>query len=452
MNQLPIIIVGGGLSGSLLAILLAKRGFDVHVYERRPDMRVENIGGGRSINLALSARGIHALKQVGLDQAVLAGAVAMKGRMTHDPAGNTNFQPYGKNEYEYINSISRSGLNIILMNEAEKYPNVRFHFSQRCTGMDWQTGEVTFHDEKTQHTYTVTGATVFGTDGSASAIRQSLRSITDFQYEYAPLGHGYKELTIFPDENNGFRMDGQSLHIWPRKSFMLIALPNLDRTFTCTLFYPESGAESFEQLTTPDAVNAFFQTYFPDIIPLIPDLTDQFLSNPLGHLGTVKCFPWTYGGKALLVGDAAHAVVPFYGQGMNCSFEDCIAVDQCIERFGTNWEKVFSEYQNLRKANTDAIADMALENFIEMRDHTANPTFIRKRHLELRLETMFPDRFISKYGMVTFRHDIPYALAKNKGNLQDEFLMNICSEENQVENLSLDQLMAELEAYVTAQL
>lgn len=444
-NQ-KIIIVGGGLCGSLLSIMMAKRGFKVDVYERRPDMRVATSVGGRSINLALSKRGIHALEQVGLTQAILSKAVAMKGRMTHDLLGNTLFQPYGKDQTEYINSIPRGGLNMILMDEAQKYPNITYHFNQLCIDYDPEYG-AKIYNESADTTYTVNGDIIIGTDGSASAIRDSLNRIKDISLNQIPLEHGYKELTVLPDTAGNFRMDGESLHIWPRKSYMLIALPNLDRSFTCTLFYPNKGEASFEQLTNATGIKNFFETNFPDLLPLIPDLETQFLNNPLGNLGTVKCYPWTDGSKVLLMGDAAHAVVPFYGQGMNCSFEDCVVFDDILGKIGTKWGQVFSMFQISRKTNTDAIADLALENFIEMRDKTADPIFQKKRKLELKLETQFPGKFLSKYAMVTF-HRIPYSRARLIGNMQDEFLTAICEHTEDIESLDPNQLIEDLQQYV----
>lgn len=423
MNN-KITLVGGGLSGALLAILLARRGFQVELYERRPDLRAGKVIGGRSINLALSIRGIHALQSVGLDSVILETAVPMRGRMMHSLSGELAYQPYGPNDTFYINSVSRAGLNIALLNLAAQYENIRLYFNTRCIGYQVDSGLLDFKDESTGKNFSIRAQKVIGTDGSASAIRLALQQQIRLDYSQSYLAHGYKELTIPPAPDGSFRMEKHALHIWPRQSFMMIALPNIDATFTCTLFLAyENG---FDQLKTEAAVLEFFQQNFPDAVPHIPDLLPDFFKNPTGSLMTVKCFPWFVRDKVLLLGDAAHAIVPFYGQGMNCSFEDCIELDNCIEEFGNDWAKIFETAAYRRKPNTDAIADLAVENFYEMRDHVANPVFQRKRRLELKLEALYPGEFLSKYAMVTF-YRMPYAYAHQKGNLQDAFLMNLCA-------------------------
>jgi kynurenine 3-monooxygenase len=437
MSQ-KIIIVGAGLTGSLLSIFLARRGFTVEVYERRADMRVANISAGKSINLALSVRGIHALKQVGLDEEILKHAIPMVGRMVHLENGETSLQPYGKNENEYINSVSRKDLNVVLMNAAEKFPNVSFHFNMRCTGMNLQTGEATFFNELTQTNHTITGDTVIGTDGSASAIRMEFLKSGFFNFSQQYENYGYKELTIPAAENKGFRIEKNALHIWPRGSYMMIALPNEDGDFTCTLFMQHDKAEPcLNQLQTKDQLTDFFKKVFPDAVEHMPTLLDDFFANPTGNLLTVKCFPWHVNSKALLMGDAAHAVVPFFGQGMNCCFEDCYNFDLLVEKHGNNWSAIFEEFGNLRKQNTDAIADLAVENFVEMRDLVANPTFMLKKKADVLLEEKYPDYFISKYAMVTF-HRFPYAVAKQRGQIQDKILMELCSKITTIEELNLE--------------
>jgi kynurenine 3-monooxygenase len=295
--------------------------------------------------------------------------------------------------------------------------------------------------------HTATGETVIATDGAGSAVRQAIqRELPEFEISQEFLEHGYKELVIPADETgSGFQMEKNALHIWARGAFMMIALPNFDGSFTCTLFLPNEGENSFEQLADETALMQFFVKNFPDAIPLMPTLVEDFFGNPVGSLGTVKCFPWSIGGKALLLGDAAHALVPFYGQGMNCAFEDVRVLDSLIETHGNAWETVYKEYEKLRKINTDAIADLAEENFTEMRDAVADPVFVKKRELETKLEQTFPDYF-SKYSMVTFREDLPYSVARAKGNAQDRLLMEICSEIDTVSEIDMNDVMKRIQA------
>ncbi len=432
-----VIVIGAGLAGSLLTIYLAKRGIEVDIYESRGDMRKMETSAERSINLALSDRGIAALREVGMDEYMLAEAVPMHGRMIHAVDGQTKLLPYSGREGEYINSVSRSGLNIALINEAEKYAGVKFYFNQRCIDFDADSGEVLFEKGNA-----VKSDTLIATDGAGSVIRDEMLhgGVQRFDFSQEWLEHGYKELHIPPNENGDFIIEKNALHIWARRSFLMIALPNFDGSFTCTLFLAHTGENSFEQLTNEKSLLEFFQTNFADAVPLMPTLTEDFSKNPVGNLGTIKCFPWNVGGKSLLLGDSAHAVVPFYGQGMNCSFEDCRVLNQLIETYGTNWKKLFVEYGKQRKENTDAIAEMAVENFCEMRDAVADPVFVRKRELETKLEHTFPDYF-SKYSMVTFREDLPYSVAKRKGNAQDKLLMEVCANVNDVNNIDLDNVM-----------
>jgi len=430
------------LAGSLLSIYLAKRGIAADVYEARGDMRKMAAAAGRSINLALSNRGIAALKEVGLDEYMLAEAVPMRGRMIHAVDGATKLLPYSGREGEYINSVSRSGLNVALINEAENHAGVKFFFNEKFVDFDCKTGEAKFESGKT-----VNGDTLIAADGAGSKVRDAMLrgGVPRFDFMQSWLAHGYKELNIPPNKNGDFQMEKNALHIWARRAFMMIALPNFDGSFTCTLFLAHAGANSFEQLTDEKSLLEFFEANFADAIPLMPTLTEDFFSNPIGNLGTVKCFPWNVGGKSMLLGDAAHAVVPFYGQGMNASFEDCRVLDGLIETRGTDWKTVFDEFTNLRKENTDAIAEMAEENFYEMRDAVADPVFVRKRELETRLEHEFPDYF-SKYSMVTFREDLPYSVAKHKGNAQDKLLMEICAKVNDVGEIDLNEVIEKIKS------
>jgi kynurenine 3-monooxygenase len=448
MNQ-KIIIIGAGLSGSLLSIFLARRGFKVDVYERRPDMRKVSMSAGKSINLALSTRGIHALEQVGLAEKVLTNAVPMKGRMIHTGAGELSFQPYGKNDSEYINSISRSELNIILMNEAEKFTGVQFHFNHRCTGMNLETKTAHFVNETNAEKIDVSGETVIGTDGSASALRMEFLKSGFFNFSQTYQDYGYKELNIPVAANGGFRMEKNALHIWPRGSYMMIALPNIEGDFTCTLFMSHNkGERNLDQLTTKEAVSNFFKEIMPDALPLMPTLLDDFFAHPTGNLLTIKCFPWNIGGKALLLGDASHAMVPFFGQGMNCCFEDCYYFDTLLEKYGADWEKIFTAFSTIRKENADAISDLAVENFVEMRDLVAHKDFILKKKADVLLEERFPERFIPKYSMVTF-HRIPYALAMKRGQIQDRILMEMCSKINSIDELDLDEAFSKIKKEYT---
>lgn len=447
-----VTIIGAGLAGSLLAIYLARRGITVDVYEARGDMRNQQVAAGRSINLALSDRGIAALRGVGMDEYMLAEAVPMYGRMIHSPSGETMLLPYSGRLGEFINSISRGGLNIALINEAEKHENVRFHFNQRCVDFDCGSGTAKFAGGKS-----IAADTVIATDGAGSAVRNAMMhgDIERFDFSQSWLEHGYKELHIPPGENGSFLIEKNALHIWPRHQFMMIALPNFDGSFTCTLFLAHKGGNPsgsdgadmmhFDRLVDEAAIMEFFNREFPDAVPLMPTLIEDFFHNPTGNLGTIKCFPWNVGGKALLLGDAAHAVVPFYGQGMNCAFEDVRVLDSLIEKHGPNWDRVYDEYGKLRKINTDAIADMAEENFYEMRDATADPVFQRKRALETRLEQTYPDYF-SKYSMVTFREDLPYSVAKERGNAQDALLMKICAETPDSSDIELSDVIEKIRA------
>ncbi|MGI9035415.1 MAG: FAD-dependent oxidoreductase [Pyrinomonadaceae bacterium] len=440
MAKQKIIIIGAGLAGSLLAIYLAKHNFEIEIYESRGDLRLEEISAGRSINLALSDRGIAALREVGMDEYMLREAVPMRGRMIHALDRSTKLLPYSGRSGEYINSVSRGGLNVALINEAEKHADVKFYFNQKCVGFDFENGEAILESGKK-----IKGDTLIAADGAGSKVREAMMhgGISRFDYEQKFLAHGYKELHIPAGAGGDFQMEKNALHIWARHEFLMIALPNFDGSFTCTLFLAFTGENSFEQLDNEKSLLAFFQTNFPDAIALMPDLIKDFFTNPTGNLGTIKCFPWNVRGKALLLGDAAHAVVPFYGQGMNASFEDCRVLNNLIETHGANWEKIFTEYENLRKENTDAIAEMAVENFFEMRDSVADPIFQRKRELETKLEQTFPDYF-SKYSMVTFQADLPYKIARQKGNAQDKLLMEICANIGNVSEIDLNEVLEKI--------
>jgi kynurenine 3-monooxygenase len=414
-----LILIGSGLAGGLLAAYLGRRGYDVDLYERRADPREGNIVGGRSINLAISTRGIHALEQIGIAEA-LRHAIPMRGRMIHDKSGALHFAPYDVDPKKCINSIGRASLNATVIEAAQRYPNVRVHFNHKCTDVDLA-GAVC-HLETETGKLTVRGDAVIGVDGAFSAVRASMqRNIDNFQYDESYLAHGYKELTIPPAPDGSWRLEKNALHIWPRKSFMMIALPNPDGSFTCTLFWEFEGPRSFATTKTDDDVRRFFDEEFPDAVPLMPSLLEDFRNNPTGSLVTIRCTPWYYRDRVCLLGDAAHAVVPFYGQGMNAAFEDCVVLDECLERFANDREHAFAEYFSRRKENADALADLAIGNFIEMRDKTASSTFRTKKKLDHLLESALPGVYLPLYTMVTFTR-IPYAQAARRARLQDRIL------------------------------
>ena len=431
-----ITLIGAGLNGPLLAILLMQRGFAVEIYERRPDMRRVRMSAGRSINLALSTRGIHALQQAGLWERMRNIIIPMKGRMMHSVAGALTFQPYGQNEAEVINSISRLELNIALINAAEEQ-GATIHFNRRCTGYDWKTGAIRLRDEETGKETTLEAEVVIGCDGSASSIRAEMLRMNRFNFSQQYLDYGYKELTIPAGPQGEHLLETHALHIWPRGNHMLIALPNIDGTFACILFLPFEGADSFADLTTPAQVDQFFESRFPDAVPLMPQLGENYFANPTGAMVTIKCSPWHVEGKALLLGDAVHAIVPFFGQGLNCGFEDCSCLVELLDRDGADWPRMFAKFENERKVNTDAIADMAIENFTEMRDRVADSRFLFRKKVELALEQRYPQLFVPKYAMVTF-HRIPYSVALARGAVQDRMLAELCESIDRVEDLDWD--------------
>jgi kynurenine 3-monooxygenase len=432
-NSHTITLVGSGLTGPLLAISLAQRGFPVQIFERRPDTRLTRTSAGRSINLAVSTRGIHALREAGLWDQMSRIIIPMKGRMMHSLAGDLTFQPYGKNDSEVINSISRADLNVALMNAADAQ-GVRIHFNERCTGMDWSTGGARFRNEQTGRGTTVDSEIVIGTDGSASALRLDMQQRGSLNFTQEHLDYGYKELTIAAGPAGKHVLEPHALHIWPRGAYMLIALPNIDGTFACILFLASEGRESFATLDTAEKALHFFQQRFADAVPQMPQLQENYAANPTGSMVTVKAAPWHVDGKVLLLGDAAHAIVPFFGQGMNCAFEDCTVFLELLDRLGPDWTKLFQEFEYARKINTDAIADLALENFVEMRDRVADPRFLLRKKVELALEAKYPRHFVPKYAMVTF-HRVPYSVALSRGKIQDRLLAELCDPIARIEDL-----------------
>ncbi|WP_203293620.1 FAD-dependent oxidoreductase [Luteirhabdus pelagi] len=434
-----ILIIGAGLCGSLLALRMGQRGHKVTLVEKRPDLRKVDQDAGRSINLALSDRGLKALRLAGVEEQVKELCIPMNGRMIHDTEGNTFLSRYSGREDEFINSISRPGLNKLLLDAAEALPNVTLHFNLGCTSVDLPSATATFKNYENDEKVTFSGDVLFGTDGAGSAVRKSMFNHKKFLFSFSQqwLTHGYKELEIPPAEDGGYRTFTNALHIWPRGEDMLIALPNLDGSFTVTLFLPYSNSDyCFDTLTTPKMVTEYFEKEFPDALELMPHLAEEFFNNPTGPLGTIKCSPWSCYGKNLLMGDAAHAIVPFYGQGMNASFEDVYVFDQMMDEHD-NWESLFQAYEAKRKKDTDAIADLAVDNFHEMKEHTASPLFQQKRKLETAFEKEFPQEYFSKYSLVTFHEDIPYSEAMKRGRAQDKAMLNLIDDGKLPESLSL---------------
>lgn len=427
-----VIIVGAGLCGSLLAIRLAQRGYEVAMYEKRQDIREEVIDAGRSINLALSSRGLMALDRAGLKETVLEECIPMRGRMIHPLDGDPFLSPYSGRPEDYINSVSRPGLNIRLVEEADTFDNVALHFEAKVTRVDLENAEIEYMhggERKTDK-----GSIVIGTDGAGSIVRRSMmgrstRLLFNFSQDF--LRHGYKELSILPGDGGAWKIHKEALHIWPRGHFMIIALPNLDGSFTLTMFHPFESEVGFNTLDTRDKVQAMFEKYYADLLPYIPHYLDEYFENPVGTLGTIKCYPWQAYGKSLIMGDAAHAIVPFYGQGMNASLEDVRIFDEILDEEEGNWERLFSRFQDARVENTNAIADLAIDNFYEMRDHVDDANFKQKRKIEMALEQEFTD-YYSKYSLVTFKPELNYKAAMDQGRAQDKLLLEMVDAEQHV--------------------
>ena len=414
------IIIGSGLAGPLLAIYLSQRGYPVQLYEKRPDLRVENIPVGRSINLALSHRGIKAIKSADVFDKIDPLLIPMKGRMVHLSGGDIEFQPYSIHPHEYINSVSRGELNKILMTKAEASGKVQIYFDHSLLEIDEYTNELIFENGNRAPV----ADHVFGADGAGSVIRKHIDGKVLSPSYVDPLGHDYKELHIAPSKDGEFQLDSSALHIWPRGEFMLIALPNTDKSFTCTLFLPAEGKRSFESLGTPELITEFFHTYFEDVQPLLENFPNTFFDNPTGKLATVYTDEWQYNNQYCLIGDAAHAVVPFFGQGMNASFEDCEVLMQCLDEAQGNWEGVCEKYSSVRKADGDAIAKMAIENYVEMRDLVTRKEFIQQKEIANILMERFPDRFIPRYNMVSFT-SIPYSEVYRRSAIQKEIISKL---------------------------
>jgi len=424
----PINIVGAGLAGALLGVMLAQHGCGaLRLWDRRPDPRRVRTEGGRSINLALAARGIRALEHAGVMDRIRPLLIPMRGRMIHERSGTPALQPYGQRADEVIYSVGRAALNQVLIDEAARHQGVTIRFDQTCAGADLANNVLRFRNEVSGAQYLLELGPTLATDGAGSAIRSSLLSQGQVAVREDWLDHDYKELTI-PALNGRFSLEPDALHVWPRGGFMLIALPNTDCSFTATLFLARSGPRSFASLTDSRAVREFFLEEFPDAVPLIPNLAAQFQEHPSGQLGTVHTTPWRAGGQVLLLGDAAHAIVPFHGQGMNAAFEDCLVCDSLLDRFD-DWGALFAEFEQVRRPNAAAIAQMALENYTEMRATVLDAGFVRRKSLALELERRFPDRFIPRYAMVSFHPEISYAEALRRGAIQEQILVELDRDE-----------------------
>jgi kynurenine 3-monooxygenase len=444
MNS-PINLVGAGLAGSLMSLYLAQKGFRVNVYERRPDMRKAQISAGRSINLALSERGMKSLEETGLLDEIMEIAIPMYGRMMHAPDGSLTFQPYSRDEKTCIYSVSRGELNRRLMDHSEALSLVDYHFEQTCEGIDPSNGDILLKDLQTGRSYEAPGDLTLACDGAFSAIRYHLQRTPRFDLEQSYLSHGYKELNIPPAADGSFQLEVNALHIWPRGEYMMIALPNPDGSFTCTLFLAFEGKKSFDALQTAEQVLAFFEEQFPDAKALMPELLDDFFNNPTGSLVTIRCFPWIYQDRIALLGDSCHAIVPFFGQGMNAAFEDCRVMSDCIDAHAPDWGAVLSHYQAARKVNAEAIADMALENFIEMRDTVADEQFLFRKAVEHHLGRHLP-RFRSRYEWVSFS-TIPYEQAYRLGDINTRIIQELMEGKTKVEEIDLQQAAELVESY-----
>jgi kynurenine 3-monooxygenase len=429
-----ITLVGAGLVGALAATLLAQRGFAVTVFERRPDPRIHGFLSGRSINLALAERGWHGLRVAGLRDRIGRLAVMMRGRMVHHPDGHTELLRYGRDDSEVIWSVSRGALNMALLDAAEA-AGASIHFGQRLANVDWQRSTLQFADDEGS-TRTHAAPVVIGADGAGSALRVAVSSQIDLGERFEPLEHGYKELEIPARDDGGFAIEANALHIWPRGNYMCIALPNAEGSFTVTLFMPNAGNPGFDSVRTGTDAHALFARDFADALPLIPDLEKDFAANPTGILGTLYLDRWHLDGRALLIGDAAHAIVPFHGQGMNCGFEDAVELADLLQDAGNDFATAFAGFQQRRKPNADAIAAMALENYVEMRDSVADAHFLLMRALERQLAARQPGRFVPRYWMVTFSR-LPYSVALQRGEIQSGILRELTAGKTELAQVDL---------------
>lgn len=445
-KETEISIAGAGLVGSLLACFLGQEGYSVKVFERRPDPRQKMVDAGRSINLALSDRGFKALAKVGMEEKVRELAIPMYRRTMHDKNGQLSYQPYGK-EGQAIYSVSRAGLNAMLMEQAEQNPQVEIFFDQRCDDVDLETGNATFTHYNSGEPREVKSDVLFGTDGAFSSVRSAMQKTDRFDYSQHYIRHGYKELTIPPNEDGSHRMEREALHIWPRGNFMLIALPNPDGSFTCTLFLAFEGEQAYEHIEPLEKGRAFFEENFEDALDLMPDFDRDWQENPFSSMLIIRCYPWSRNGKICILGDAAHAIVPFYGQGMNSGFEDCTVLHEIIKEHEGNWERIFSEFEQERKPDADAISDLAMRNFVEMRDLTGQPEFLLRKKIEARFSERHPDLWTPLYSMVTFSHT-RYSEALREGQRQDAVMAELMKRPDIHENWDSPEVEEEMEKLV----
>lgn len=436
-----VTIVGGGLVGSLLAVLMSQRGFKVDVFERRPDIRKAEISAGKSINLALSDRGWRALDIVGLSDEVRKIAIPMYGRKMHSVTGDITDQPYGL-EGQAIYSVSRGGLNALLLELADSAGDVNIHFNKKCLDVNFETNEVTFEDSNTGEIVSHSSDLVFGADGAFSAIRAQMQRTDRFNYQQEYLPDGYRELLLPANPDGSYKLDKNALHIWPRGRFMLIALPNLDGSYTCTLFMPFEGEISFESLKTEADVERFFEQTFPDFYAIMPEVGADYFKHPLSSLAIIRCYPWVKKNVAL-IGDSAHAIVPFYGQGMNAGFEDVSVLHELMEKHGDHWSDLLEEYQQLRKPDGDAIAELAVENYYVMRDYVADENFLLRKKIERKIHEKYPDLWMPLYSQVTFSH-IRYSEALKAGKEQDALMDRIMAMENIHQKWDSDEIEQEI--------
>lgn len=442
MNPRTVTVLGAGLSGALMAIYLARQGCEVCVLERRPELRKVDMDAGRSINLALADRGIHALREAGVYEDVAPLLIPMRGRMLHAIDGSLTFAAYGQRPHEVIHSVSRPGLTRALLDHAQRRYGIEPRFLQAARSLDFDRDELVMLDEVSGDTYTRRLAPLIAADGAGSVVRRALSGQRAVGVVEDMLEYGYKELTLPAGPDGRHRIEREALHIWPRGGFMLIALPNLDGSFTVTLFLALKGAtESFAALHSRASVESFFERHFPDVVPLMPGLARDFFEHPIGRMGTVYVDTWAAGGTAVLLGDAAHAIVPFHGQGMNACFEDCHALDRWLRETG-DWAAAFERFARSRKPDTDAIAAMALENFLEMRDTVRDPKFMLRKALSFELERRHPDRFIPRYSMVMFHHEIPYSVARERGATQAAIVEELTADVDSLDRISTEAMDA----------
>lgn len=449
MSRGSVTIVGAGLCGSLLAIILARRGIKATILERREDPRPTQLSAGRSINLALSARGIRALKYAGIFDDVAPLLMPMKGRLLHQPDSEPELLRYGHRQEEVIYSVSRAELNKLLIEAAEKKHKVRIRFQHEAVSYYPAEATLRVRDHPRSTDYDVKTGPVIAADGAGSVVRRAFGETDNIGASETLLGHGYKELTIPADADGQHALDSDVLHVWPRGGFMLIALPNPAGDFTLTLFLPTSGKSSFAALDSEKKVEAFFAQHFPGVVPLISNLSQVLLENPVGILGTVRCEHWHVAGNVLLIGDAAHAVVPFHGQGMNLAFEDCVVLDQVLENPKADWQTVFQVFEAEQIANANAIADMALDNYVEMRDRVRDPKFVLRKTLAFELEKRLPRRFIPRYSMVMFHDEIPYAVAQERGAIQQALLEELTKDASTISDIDLEQAVKMVETKIS---